>query len=316
MQRSLISGFAVFLGLTVSTAQAAPNVVASIKPVHSLVASVMAGIGTPHLVLDGGASPHGFSLKPSDAAALSQAEVVFWIGSEMERFLIKPLGTLADKAKSIPLMDAENIALLPYRSGGIWDAHDHGAEAGEMKGHNHDHAHDATEPDPHIWLDPANAQAMIAKIAATLAELDPDNAPVYLANAEKSKSALRELEADLDRMLAPVRDIPFVVFHDAFQYLEHRYWLTGGGAITINPEIAPGAARLAEIHDHIQDSGAVCVFSEPQFEPRVIQVVIEGTGARTGLIDPLGADLTSGPALYGQLMLRNAATIRACLAPN
>ena len=316
MNRLLLPSFVLLLGLTVSTAQAAPNVVASIKPVHSLVASVMEGIDVPHLILDGGASPHGFSLKPSDATALSQADVVFWIGPEMERFLIKPLGTLADKARSVPLMDADNIALLPYRAGGAWDAHDHAGEAENADGHNHTHSHDSGEPDPHIWLDPANARAMVATIAKILAELDPTNAPAYLANAGKTETALNQLEADLDRTLAPVRDIPFVVFHDAFQYLEQRYWLTGAGAITINPEIAPGAARLAEIHDHIQDSGAACVFSEPQFLPRVIQVVTEGTGARTGVIDPLGADLTSGPGLYAEVMLRNAEAIRSCLAPD
>lgn len=322
MQRSLLSGFAILLGLTVSTAQAAPNVVASIKPVHSLVESVMGSVGTPHLILDGAASPHGFAMKPSDAGALSKADLVFWIGPDLEQFLVKPVNTLANPAGSVPLMNAPGLALLPYRSGGLWGAHDHEDDDhhGSMDhkhgdGDGHDHEHEAGAPDPHVWLDPANARAMVDAIATALADLDPANASAYLANADRMNTALTALETELDRTLAPVRDVPYIVFHDGFQYLEHRYWLTGAGAITINPEVAPGAARLSEIQDHIRKSGATCVFSEPQFQPRVIQVVIEGTGARTGVIDPLGADLESGSDLYARMMQRNAERIRTCLSP-
>jgi len=316
MRRFLLSS-----GLVAATslALAAPalaevTVVASIKPVHSLVAAVMEGAGTPHLIVQGGASPHAMSLKPSDARALQEADVVVWVGEGLEAFLEAPLETLAGGAAVVELAKAPGLTRLPYREGGAWEAHtDHDDEEAHADEHGHDHGHGHEGSDMHLWLDPANAKAMVAAIAAALTAADPDNAALYRANADSTAAKLDALAQEIAADLAPVKDVPFVVFHDAFQYLDTAFGLNNVGSITVNPEQPPGAARLAEIHATIAATGARCVFAEPQFEPRLVQVVIEGTAAKTATLDPLGAAIPDGPELYFEMMRENAASLKACL---
>lgn len=338
------------------------GVVASIKPIHSLAAGVMAGVGEPTLLLKGGASPHTYSLKPSDAAALEDAEVVFWVGEKLEAFLADRIDTLAHHAAIVGLMDADGLVLLDVREGGTWEGHDH--DHGDHGDHGHDeaahddhddhddhghddhahddhghddhghddhgheeHAHDdhghgdrghddphhGDAADAHLWLDPDNAIAMVGVMVDALSEADADNAAAYKANGEAVIARLEALDGELRDMLEPVSDKPFIVFHDAYQYLEAHYGLNGVGSITISPEVQPGAARIVEIRDKIGELGAVCVFSEPQFEPRLVATVTEGSDARTGVLDPLGADLTDGPDLYFDLMRANAKALADCL---
>ena len=321
----LAAGFVAAL----STAEAAeaPTVVASIKPVHSLVAAVMQGVGTPHLIVEGGASPHATSLKPSDAAALEDAAVVVWVGEDLEAFLAPSLASLAGKARVVELAEAPGLTRLPYREGGPWGAREHEEHAHEEHAHEehaHDeheeHAHEAHEDehhhegiDMHLWLDPQNAKAMVAAIAEALIAADPANASTYEANRHSLEERLDGLGEEIARDLAPVKDVPFVVFHDAFQYFDNRFDLATVGSVTVSPEQQPGAQRLREIQEKIAELGARCVFSEPQFEPRLVDVVVEGTDARTGTLDPLGADLADGPELYFELLRRNAASLKACL---
>lgn len=313
-----------------------PDVIVSIKPVHSLAAGVMDGIGEPSLLIKGGASPHTYTLKPSDAEALQNADVVFWIGDEMETFLEKPLEALPKQAEVIALSQAEGVVLLPSREGGEWEAHEHHhADPEEEHGHAADHDHDhnhadkhdhdhATEHadehahgehDMHIWLDPRNATAIVARMVEVLSEVDPENAPRYRTNGKAVKSRLAKLDSSIDRQLDPVKAIPFVVFHDAYQNFDHRYGLNAAGSITIDPDRKPSAQRIFNIRTKILDSGAVCVFSEPQFEPDLVATVIEGTDARTGSLDPLGADLPPGPDAYFMLMGNLATDLRSCLKP-
>lgn len=287
-------------------ATAAPGVVASIKPVHSLVAGVMQGVGAPHLIVRGGASPHATSLKPSDAAALQDAAVVFWIGEDLEAFLAPALDSLAGAAAVVALAEAPGLTRLPYREGGPWDAHEE-----EEEHEHHDHDHEGI--DMHLWLDPDNARAMVAAIAEALAAADPENADAYRANAERLAARLDALAGEIESRLAPVKAVPFVVFHDAFQYFGRRFGLNTVGAVTVSPEQRPGAARLHEIQAKIAALGARCVFAEPQFEPRLAQVAVEGTDARTAILDPLGAGLADGPELYFELLRSNAASLEACL---
>ena len=277
------------------------DVVASFKPVHSLVAGVMAGVGEPTLLVKGAASPHDYALKPSDAAALEQAELVFWIGEGFETFLAKPLATLAAGERSIELGRIDGLVLLPPREGGVWDAHDHDEAE-----------HEAL--DGHVWLDPRNAKAMVAAITAALAARDPAHALAYKANGEALQSKLDQLDAEIEARLASVKDVPFIVFHDAFQYLERRYGLAGVGSITVSPEQPPGAMRLQAIQEAIVAQGARCAFREPNFAPAVVDTVIAGTAARTGILDPEGAALTDGPDMYFELMRENAEALRSCLA--
>jgi zinc transport system substrate-binding protein len=297
------------MGLLSGTAMAAPNVVASIKPVHSLVAAVMAGVGEPVLIVKGAASPHTYALRPSDAGALETADIVFWTGHGLELFLGDALETLATQAEVVELARSPGIELLPLREGGAFEVHVHDGEDHDHA--DHEHAHD--EGDMHFWLDPQNAALMVAQIAATLSEVDPDNAATYSANAETEIATLAALESELAERLAPVRDKPFIVFHDAYQYFEARFGLTLAGSVTVSPEVAPGAARIDELRTRVQDLGATCVFAEPNFEPAIISAITEGTQAKAGVLDPEGSALGEGVNLYPELLRRLATSLVDCL---
>lgn len=312
MNRLLPIAALASLALT-GTALAAPNVVASTKPVHSLVSAVMAGVGEPGLIVKGAASPHTYSLRPSDAAALENADIVFWTGHGLELFLGDALETLSTKAQTVELAESEGIELLPMREGGAFEAHSHGDEDhGHDEGdHDHDHAHE--EGDMHFWLDPENAKLMVAEIARVLSAADPENAAVYGANAETEIAALGALETEIAATLAGVKQTPFVVFHDAYQYFENRFGLDVAGTITVSPETMPGAARIDQLRSKVSELGATCVFAEPNFEPTIVRTIVEGTQARAGVLDPEGSALAEGPGLYGDLLRGIAAGLVDCL---
>ncbi len=301
--------------------QERPAVVVSIAPVHALVAAVMAGVGEPTLLVKGAASPHTASLRPSDAAALQRADVVFWIGEDLEVFLTKPLAALPERAEVVALASAPGVRLLAAREGGDWGEQGHGGEHEHEAAHEHEHAdrhggagHGAGEAaDMHIWLDPENAKAMATAAAAALAKADPEHAETYDANAEALHQRLDALDGELRGQLAPVVDKPYIVFHDAYQYFENRYGLSPAGAITFSPERAPGARTLSEIRERIKTSGAVCVFREPQFEPDLVKTVVAGSFARVGVLDPIGAEIAPGPDAYPILLTRLASSLRDCL---
>ncbi|EKF20033.1 zinc ABC transporter substrate-binding protein ZnuA [Nitratireductor pacificus] len=310
------------LALTGAAAGAAEGVVTSIKPVHSLVAAVMEGVGEPELILQGSGSPHTYSMRPSQARMLAGANVVFWVGPGMEVFLAKPLETLAGEARLVTLGETDGLDLLEMREGGAFEAHSHGDEddhAGEAHGHeeaahhDHDHGHDHG-PDMHLWLDPQNARLMVGPIVEALSEADPENAATYAANAARLGEKLDALQEEVTAELAPVKERPFIVFHDAYQYFERRFGLAAAGSITVSPEVIPGAQRVDEIRTKVKSLDAACVFAEPQFEPRLISVVTEGTDARSGVLDPLGADLADGPELYFDLIRNMATSLKDCLS--
>jgi zinc transport system substrate-binding protein len=314
--------FAPSMLLAAGTAHAeVPNVVVSIKPIHSLVASIMQGVGEPALIVEGAASPHTYSMKPSNAAALEKANIVFWVGHGLEAFLEKPLESLGSGAEIVELDDAPGLEKLKFREGGAFEAHDdgdeHDASAEGTEGHAHEeagHHHDEGEFDMHLWLDPANAKAMATQIEATLTAADPDNAAAYKANLEALGIRLDALDKQIAETVAPIKDKPFIVFHDAYQYFEHRYHVKVAGSITVSPETLPGAARLKQIHEKIVELGATCVFAEPQFEPKLVNVVLEGTPAKSGTLDPEAATLDAGPDLYFQLMEGIGTSLKTCLS--
>ncbi|MBB5534889.1 zinc ABC transporter substrate-binding protein ZnuA [Rhizobium giardinii] len=297
-----------------------PNVVVSIKPIHSLVASIMQGLGEPALIVEGAASPHTYSMKPSNASALENANIVFWVGHGLEAFLEKPLESLGSGAKIVELDDAPGLEKLKFREGGAFEAHDDGdeheasAEGGEDHAHEEGRHHEEGEFDMHLWLDPANAKAMAAEIEKTLAAADPDNAATYKSNLDALNMRLDALDKTLTETVAPIKDKPFIVFHDAYQYFEHRYHVKVAGSITVSPEVLPGAERLSEIHAKIVELGATCVFAEPQFEPKLVNVVLEGTPAKPGTLDPEAATLEAGPDLYFQLMQGIGTSLKTCLS--
>lgn len=316
LRKALAVGL-LLLPLTGFTAE--PGVVASIKPLHSLVAGVMQGIGEPLLLVPGGASPHDYNLRPSDARTLNQAQVVFWIGPELESFLVKPLHNAKGKVRAVALLDAPGVITLPLREGGAWEPHQHDHDADRHQGqHGHDdppdHDHEASH-DAHIWLDPVNASTMVQQIVATLGEVDPAHRADYARNGVALIERLEQLNQQIAAELAPVKDQPYIVFHDAYQYFERRYGLNGVGSVVLNPEQRSGAKRIAAIRSRIHDLKVRCVFSEPQFEPALVATVIEGSPAQRGVLDPEGgAELPAGPDAYFQLLQKLSSSLRNCLS--
>jgi zinc transport system substrate-binding protein len=312
---------AILFAGTARTADA-PVVVTSIKPVHSLVSAIMQGVGTPELIIDGAASPHTYTMRPSNARALQNAKVVFWVGPGLEAFLEKPLEALGTDATVAELDRAPGLTKLKFREGGAFEAHDDddqhdaaGHEGEDHEGHDHaDAGHDHGAFDTHLWLDPMNAKAMAAEITTTLVAADPANALSYQANAKALDDKLDALDTEIAGIVSPVRDKPFVVFHDAYQYFEDRYKVRVAGSITVSPETIPGAERISEIHKKVASLGATCVFAEPQFQPRLVDVVIEGTKAKPGVLDPEAATLDAGPDLYFNLMRSIANSLKDCLS--
>lgn len=319
--RLLLFGMSFATCFSTVHAFALEGVVASIKPVHSLVSAVMEGVSEPQLLVSGAGSPHTYSMRPSEAQMLEQAKVVFWIGSGLETFLAKPLNTLAGEARVVTLADTPGLTLLDTREGGTFAEHSHDHAEAHAHDHEEDHDHDESHEhhahgnkDMHIWLDPENARAMVRQIAATLSDADPENAAAYEENADAVEGRLDALTREVAEALAGVTDRPFVVFHDAYHYFEDRFDLSAAGSITVSPEVLPGAQRLQEIRNKIEELNAACVFSEPQFEPKLVDVVVEGTNARAGVLDPLGADLADGPDLYFTLISNAARSLADCLA--
>ncbi len=283
--------------LSTTNSLAEVNVVVSIKPLHSLVASVMQGVGTPTLLLEGNSSPHTYSLKPSDAEKLQQAQVIFWIGHELEAFLEKPIQSLAQNATALALIETPGIKKLAVR------------ESEHEEGHDHDeHSVDA-----HIWLDPENAKAMVKVIAATLTEVDPPNAKRYAANAEITLQDLAWLSEDITAMLATGKKQGFIVFHDAYHYFEKRFGVAAAGAIAIHPENPPGAEAIVAMRQRLASGGIGCVFAEPQFDNKLVKVITEGSSVRAETLDPLGADVEPGPLLYWIAMRNLATNMTDCL---
>jgi zinc transport system substrate-binding protein len=318
------------------------KVVASIKPVHSLVAAVMQGVGAPGLIVEGAGSPHSYALKPSQARQLQQADLVFWIGKDLEAFLERPIEGIATKATTVALIDSHGLTRVKFREGGAFDSHahnghdhdshaedkhdDHGHDDHDDDGHDdhdddghdddghddHDDDHDGF--DPHVWLDPLNAKALVHKIEVVLSEADPDNAATYAANAARVKGRLDNLVAEIDAELKPVKERGYIVFHDAYQHFETRFGVSSVGSITLSPEVQPGAERVSELQEKIRRLGPTCVFSEPQFEPRLVATVTENTNVGTGVLDPLGASIDKGPDLYVTLIRTMAGALKECLS--
>ena len=456
--------------VNISAAKADIDVVTSIKPVHSLVSGVMAGVSTPSVIIEGAGSPHTYSLKPSQAKQLQDAKLVFWMGDELETFLVGPIENIAKKSTVVKLIDSHDLKKIKFREGGMFDDHGHddhddhsdhdghGEHAFEWAGlfdlkagnyrwsfakvdgnyadpamkmvilksadieaseetaekllessnseirthddsisaakiayslnfdnsknvtdfnvkietdgkyafftehmpfefeanehffknesgidieplaqvpdadhHDHDHEkhakkehdehdhekhddHGHGEFDPHVWLDPVNAKAIVHEIEEALVKADPEHASTYKANAHKMMDQLDSLVAELSDQLEPVHEKGFIVFHDAYQYFEQRFDVAAIGSITVSPEVMPGAERVSELREKISDLSATCVFSEPQFEPKLVETLVDGTGARTGVLDPLGATLVKGPDLYFQLLRNMASSLRKCLS--
>ena len=295
------------------TANAEINVVASVKPIHSLVSGVMEGIGRPDLIVKGAASPHTYSLRPSQAKQLEDADLVFWMGHELESFLEQPLEAIATKAHVVELIDSSKLKKIQMREGGMFDAHAHDDHDDHDEHEGHDD-HGYGEFDVHVWLDPENAKVLVDEIKLALIELDPVNSSKYESNSNKMNMKLDQLIDEVSKKLESEQGKGYVVFHDAYQYFEQRFGMSAVGSITVSPEVVPGANRIRELKNKINELNAHCVFSEPQFEPKLVSTVIEGTQANTGVLDPLGASIKDGPELYFTLIRNMADSLHECLS--
>ena len=320
-----------------SIAKAEIKVVTSIKPIHSLVSYVMDGIGKPDIIVDGYNSPHNFSLKPSHAKMIEKANLIIWVGEDLETFLEKPLKTISKDAVIVEIMDLKGVKKFKFREKNIFEGHDEHKEHGhdEHKEHGHDehkeHGHDEHkehghkekkhddhgheehahgEHDPHVWLDPMNAKVILEEIENQLVKLDPDNASKYKANSIKAQSELDNLTKNIKKDLK--KDLRFVVFHDAYQYFESRFGIKVLGALTVNPDVLPGAEQLLEIREVIEHEKVNCLFSEPQFNPAIIKSIAKDTKVKTGVLDPLGATLDKGKGMYIELLTNIYTSFKGC----
>lgn len=286
-----------------------PNVITDIAPVQSLVARVMEGLGSPGQVVRQGASPHGYAIRPSEARSLENSDAVFWIGPALTPWLERTIANLAPNASVIELLEAPETTALEFRQGAQFGLEDMEGQGGE---HDHDHAHDHSGHDPHAWLDPQNAKVWLDLIAAELGRLDADNADTYMANAKAGQAEIAAVQAEIQDTLAPVRDLRFVVFHDAYQYFENRFGLSASGAIAEGDATDPGPARIEAVRQVISDLNITCVFSEPQFNQAFVATAIEGSDAMASIIDPLGFDIPPGPNFYPALLRDVAQRLADC----
>ena len=325
-----------------STAKADINVVTSIKPIHSLASYLMDGVGKPDLIVDGYASPHGFAMKPSHAKMLQNADLIFWVGEDLESFLEKPLNSIAKKAEKIELMEIKGLNKLEFRERNIFEEHDdHGHDEHKEHAHKEDkhddhkehghkedkhddhkehghkedkhddhqgHAHG--EHDPHIWLDPMNAKVILNEMVEHLIENDAKNASKYKSNLKKALKDIDKLNKDVKKELS--KSTASIVFHDAYQYFEKRYGVNILGAFTVNTDVMPGAEQLAEIREIIEHDKVTCVFSEPQFNPDIIKAVARDMNIKTGVVDPLGATLDPSKDLYFKLIRNMSTSFKGC----
>ena len=306
---------ALFLVLTPLKAEI--SVVTSIKPLHSLTSYIMEGVGEPELIIDGVASPHNFQIKPSHAKMLQNADLVIWIGEDLESFLPTALKSIPKDAVVFELLDQSGLKKLKFREKNIFEGHDdhghdeHAKKEDDHDDHGHDdHGHGHGSFDPHIWLDPANAKVIVKKITNQLSKIDKDNASTYKAN---SKKVIKDLDGLIKEVKNEInKDASFVVFHDAYQYFEKRFGLNVIGALTVNPDIMPGAEQLSEIREVIEHEKAKCIFSEPQFNPNIINSIASDTGVKTGVLDPLGANIDKGKNMYFDLIKDMSNSLKDC----
>jgi zinc transport system substrate-binding protein len=288
-----------------------PKVAADISPVHSLVSRVMLGVGTPDLIVQAGASPHGYTLRPSEAKALQDAQMVFWMGESLSPWMEGALDTLSSDATIITLLERDETILMEFREGALFEEHDHD-DHGDEKHDDHGDHEDHGSHDPHAWLSPDNARIWLNLIASQLSIVDPENAGTYFANAAAARSEIEALKTEVNSLLEPVRGKKFIVFHDAYQYFEKAFDLSASGAISLGDASKPSPARIAEIQGRIQEESIDCVLSEPQFNKGLVATVMAGSKAKTSVIDPLGVGLKPGPDLYSELIRNMTKTLVDC----
>ncbi|MFC5080242.1 High-affinity zinc uptake system protein ZnuA precursor [Vibrio thalassae] len=327
MFRKALSGMVVSLVAASNAYAQVPNVAVDIAPLHSLVSQVMDGVGEPDLLIRPESSPHEYHLRPSEAKALSEANVVFWVGEGLTPWLEKPLSSLAGSAKKVEMMEVDGTTLYDFREGATFEAHEHHGDEAHHDEHDHEH-HDADHHDkhqeehhghhheghdPHVWLDPQNAEVWVKAIAKTLSEADSEHASIYQQNAKATISRLQQLTSEIKQQTQNLGGIKFIVFHDAYQYFEQRFGVLASGAISVSDASKPSPARITQIRNTVKELGVTCVFTEPQFNPQLVNSVFENSTVTTiGVMDPIGANIEVGKDQYNQLLLAMLGSLKQC----
>lgn len=298
------------LGFTASLAMpASAAVVASIKPLGFIAAAIADGVTPVEVLLPDGASEHDYALRPSDVKRLQSADLVVWVGPEMEAFLTKSASGLPAK-KNLELAALTGVKPLLIRGAEDDEHHEDGHADHDEEGHDHHHH---GEYNMHLWLSPEIARQSAVAIHQKLLELMPQSKDKLDANLQNFEVSLAKFDQQISSELAPVKGKGYFVFHDAYSYFEKHYGLSPLGHFTVNPEIQPGAQRLHQIRTQLVEQKAVCVFAEPQFRPAVIDAVARGTSVRKGTLDPLGMGISLTKDSYVKFLSQLSSQYTSCL---
>ncbi|MBA4819541.1 zinc ABC transporter substrate-binding protein ZnuA [Pantoea ananatis] len=305
-------GFLTLTAMAFATSAALPahaDIVASIKPVGFIASAIADGVTPVEVLLPDGASEHDYALRPTDVKRLQNADLVVWVGPEMEAFMTKSAASLPEK-KNLEIVQISGVKPLLLRGGEDDDHHDHDdAEHDHDEAHHHHHG----EFNMHLWMSPEIAKKTAVAIHGKLLELMPQDKAKLDANLQHFEAELADTDKRIISQLAPVKDKGYFVFHDAYTYFEKHYGLSPTGHFTVNPEIQPGAQRLHQIRTQLVEKKAVCVFAEPQFRPAVIDAVARGTQVRKGTLDPLGTDISLGKDSYVKFLSQLSSQYETCL---
>ncbi len=307
--------FCLFTLFFVASAQAEVRVLTSIKPLQLIAAAVQDGIGEPEVLLPPGASPHHYALRPSDVRRVRDADLLYWIGPDMEGFLPRVLSS-RDKpqvaVQDLPGMTLRHFGDSHDEHDHDQDEHDHGhGHASDELGHDHDHRPGSL--DAHLWLAADNAKVIAARMAADLAKLDTANAARYAANLQAFEARLDALDGRIRPQLAALQGKPYFVFHEAFDYFEAAYGLKHAGVFSVLTEVQPGARHVAAMRKALQQTGPSCVFSEPPLRPRLAETLTADLPVKLAELDALGGALPVSANGYEQLLENLAGGLTECL---
>ncbi len=319
MQNKSLACALLGLCLPINAIATAPDVAVDIAPLHSLVSQVMEGVKKPGLIIPAEASPHEYTLRPTQARALSEADIVFWIGEELTPWLEKALSNVSDSSQKVKMLELETTTKYAFREGATFEGHNHEDHSDEHEEEHHDEHHDGHADnnhegaDPHAWLDPENAKAWVSEIKSVLSKHDPENSGAYERNANKAIASLDELIKATQSKVNSLGKLKFIVFHDAYQYFEQRFGISAAGSITLGDAQAPSPARIIEIRDTVKKLGVNCAFTEPQYNEGIVHNVFEGTSiSGIGVMDPIGANIQSGSQHYSKLIQAMVNSLGEC----
>jgi zinc transport system substrate-binding protein len=316
----------LFISNTAVFASETKGVITTIQPINALVNAVIGNTGGSTLLIPSEVSPHEFKLKPSDVKTLQDGNIIFYISNHLESSITKVFKNLPKNIKIINLMEETGINHLAIRDNEAWERHDHHDDHDKhaKKDDDHDdhdkHAkkdddHDdhEKEDDVHIWLDPDNAIKIIQKVNKELSLLFPENSQIYNKNATNIINKITELKSELKEELLSIKDKPYIVFHDAYQYFEKVFGLNAVGSIALEDDVATSPKQISYIRNKIIKSNVSCVFQEPQFDSKLVKTVVEGTDAKIGTLDPLGVDIANKKNFYLQLLRNMSKSLKKCL---